>query len=147
MSSFKSKKWFFCSKTNLFYSFLHASNLPYVLIRQLYVVRNVFQNSDLLPSAPFIEIQEIFQLPLPKCTKIESLLLKNLYIPCSFVEAIHTLKFCLKINMEKFLKMARLTKETKKVEMQIFQESLSLSKSSFVDKFNIGGVTITLKEL
>ena len=49
--------------------------------------------------------------------------------------------------MEKFLKMARLTKETKKVEMQIFQESLSLSKSSFVDKFNIGGVTITLKEL
>ena len=43
--------------------------------------------------------------------------------------------------------MARLTKETKKIEMQIFEESLFSSKSTFVDKFNIDGVTITLKEL
>ena len=40
-------------------------------------------------------------------------------------------------------KWARLTRETKKIDVQIFQEFLFLSKSTFVDKTYIGGVAVT----
>ena len=40
-------------------------------------------------------------------------------------------------------KWTRLTRETTKIDVQIFQEFLFLSKSTFVDKTYIGGVAVT----
>ena len=43
-------------------------------------------------------------------------------------------------------KWTRLTRETKKTEVKIFQKFLFLSESTFVDKFYIGGVTATVAQ-
>ena len=46
-----------------------------------------------------------------------------------------------------YQKWTRLTRDTKNIEVQIFQEFLFLSKSGLVDKFYIGSVTVTLGQI